>query len=213
MPPNGWLFGMVHYWVDGFMKTTFWHHKWTWHLQCPRNDVRSMKLRHAATFGKIEVAMMLIRMTERMNEWMNVMECDGMWWNVMECDGMEWNGMEWMNEWMNEWTNNINNINNIKSISSSSRALDERSSLFYFYPPAQQVELAWNKLSWNLPMPRGGNSGKYHQVWTNLNAPCSISIVLHVIGFLGFFTCFTTFFQRCSGVFLSNHPRRFYSDF
>ena len=123
--------------------------------------------------------------SEWQKEWMN----EWMWWNVMECDGMEWNGMEWMNE----WTNNINNINNIKSISSSSRALDERSSLFYFYPPAQQVELAWNKLSWNLPMPRGGNSGKYHQVWTNLNAPCSISIVLHVIGVLWFFTGFTLF--------------------
>ena len=92
------------------------------------------------------------------------------------------------------------NINNIKGISSSSRALDERSSLFYFYPPAQQVELAWNKLSWNLPMPRGGNSGKYHQVWTNLFMHSAVFLLYFM--WLVFFMVFHFVHFSASGIVL-----------
>ena len=89
---SGWLIiGLMVSWC--FMKTPFWHHNALGICSCPRHDVRSMKIGHVATFGKIEVAMMLIRINESMNEWMNAGRHEWMWWN-----GMEWNGTEWMDK-------------------------------------------------------------------------------------------------------------------
>ena len=146
--------------------------------------------------------------SEWQKEWMN----EWMWWNVMECDGMWWNGMEWngMNEWMNKQHQQHQQHQEYKQqLQSSWWAL----ILVLLLPPCpaggvgleQAVLKSTNASRWEL-----------REISSSLNKPeCTLQYFYCTScdWFLGFFTCFTTFFQRCSGVFLSNHPRRFYSDF